>query len=253
MPLPRVIPCLLIDSQRLIKTQKFANPGYVGDPINAVKIFNDLEVDELILLDISASKEGKEPDYKHIEEIVSEAFMPVAIGGGIKNIEQAARLINIGVEKIIVNTGAFENMHVITDISLRFGSQSAVLAVDIKKTLLGGYKVYDHRRKKTKSMNLLTHIQNGVKAGAGEVFINFVDQDGLGIGYLYDIISQVSKAIEVPLIVCGGAGNLDDITKAVQNGAAATAVGSMFVYAGKHRAVMINYPKYETLKKLFHE
>jgi cyclase len=251
MPLPRVIPCLLIDSQRLIKTQKFANPGYVGDPINAVKIFNDLEVDELILLDINASKVNKEPDYIHIEEIVSEAFMPVAIGGGIKNIQQAARLINIGVEKIIVNTGAFENMQIISDISLRFGSQSAVLAVDIKRTLLGGYKVYDHRRKKTFSVDLITHIQNGVKAGAGEVFINFVDQDGLGLGYLYEMIEHVSKAIEVPLIVCGGAGSLDDISKAVKHGASATAAGSMFVYTGKHRAVMINYPKYETLKNLF--
>ncbi len=251
MNLPRVIPCLLLHSEALVKTQKFQNPNYIGDPINAVKIFNDLEVDELILLNISASKEGKDPDYSHIEEIVSEAFMPVAIGGGIKNIEQAARLINIGVEKIVVNTGAFENMQVIKDISQRFGSQSAVLAIDIKKTLLGDCKVYDHRRKKVISVDLLTHIQNGVKAGAGEVFINFVDQDGLGKGYLYDVISQISEAIEVPLIVCGGAGSLDDISKAVKHGAAATAVGSMFVYAGKHKAVMINYPKYEILKNLF--
>ncbi|HQT24832.1 HisA/HisF-related TIM barrel protein [Daejeonella sp.] len=203
MYLPRVIPCLLLDEQRLVKTQKFASPSYVGDPINAVKIFNELEVDELILLDIQASKKNTEPDYEHISEIVSEAFMPVAVGGGIKNIDQAAKLINIGVEKIIVNTGAHKSFQVITDISQRFGSQSAVLAIDIKKTFLAGYKIYDHTTKKTLPIDTLTFIQNGIRSGAGEIFVNFVDNDGLGGGYNYDVITYISQNIEVPLVVCG--------------------------------------------------
>ncbi|MHA8087420.1 AglZ/HisF2 family acetamidino modification protein [Aquirufa sp. Wall-65K1] len=253
MFLPRVIPCLLIESGRLVKTRKFSEPGYIGDPINAVKIFNELEVDELILLDIAASKKNVEPNYEHISEIVSEAFMPVAVGGGIKTFEQASKLINIGVEKVIVNTGSFESYSVINEIANHFGSQSAVLSVDIKKTLFGGYKVYDHRSKKTVSIDFLEHIQHAISAGAGEIFINFVDNDGMGNGYNYEVIRSVSSAVQVPLIACGGAGQLEDFYKAVQSGATATAAGSMFVYSGKHRAVMINYPGYEVLKRLFNE
>lgn len=253
MYLPRVMPCLLLHEQRLVKTQKFASPSYVGDPINAVKIFNELEVDELILLDIQASKKNIGPDYEHISQIVSEAFMPVAVGGGIKNIDQAAKLINIGVEKIIVNTGVHKNFQVITDVSQRFGCQSAVLAVDIKNTFLAGYKIYDHTIKKALSVDILTFIQNGIRAGAGEIFVNFVDNDGLGMGYNYELITRISQNIEVPLVVCGGAGKLEDMRKAVDAGATATAAGSIFVYAGKHRAVMINYPGYLKIKKLFNE
>jgi cyclase len=253
MFLPRVIPCLLIESGRLVKTRKFSDPGYIGDPINAVKIFNELEVDELILLDIAASKKEALPDYDHIGEIVSEAFMPVAVGGGIKTFEQASRLINIGVEKIIINTGSFDSLRVISEIANHFGSQSAVLSVDVKKTILGGYKVYDHRNKKTLNIDFLEHIQKAISAGAGEIFVNFVDNDGMGNGYNYDLIRTVSAIVQVPLIVCGGAGQLDDFYKAVKSGAAATAAGSMFVYSGKHQAVMINYPGYEVLKKLFNE
>lgn len=253
MNLPRVIPCLLLDKQRLVKTQKFTSASYVGDPINAVKIFNELEVDELILLDIQASKKNIEPDYAHIGEIVSEAFMPVAVGGGIKNIDQAAKLINIGVEKIIVNTGAHKDFQIIRDISQRFGNQSAVLAVDIKKIFFGGYKIYDHTKKQTLAIDILSFIEKGILAGAGEIFLNFVDNDGLGVGYNYEIITKVSQHIEVPLVVCGGAGKLEDIHEAVNAGATATAAGSLFVYAGKHRAVMINYPGYLKIKKLFNE
>jgi cyclase len=250
---PRVVPCLLLDEQRLVKTQKFASKSYVGDPINAVKIFNDLEVDELILLDIQASKKNIEPDFDHISEIVSEAFMPVAVGGGIKSIDQAAKLINIGVEKIIVNTGAHKDFQVIRDISQRFGNQSTVLAIDIKKIFFGGYKIYDHTKKHTLDIDIITYIEKGICAGAGEIFLNFVDNDGLGIGYNLELIKQVSQHTEVPLIVCGGAGKLEDLKQAVIAGATATAAGSIFVYTGKHRAVMINYPGYLKINKLFNE
>lgn len=253
MYLPRVIPCLLLDEQRLVKTQKFSSPSYVGDPINAVKIFNDLEVDELILLDINASKTNTDPDYLHISEIVSEAFMPVAVGGGIKQVDQAARLINIGVEKIIVNTGAHKCFSLITDIANRYGNQSVILSIDIKKSLLGSYKIYDHVTRKTLNYDLVSFIKNGVNAGAGEIFVTFVDNEGLGIGYNYSLISSLSKIIEVPLVVCGGAGNLNDLFKAVSAGASAVAVGSMFVYSGRHRAVMINYPGYIEIKNLFND
>jgi cyclase len=251
MYLPRVIPCLLLDDQRLVKTQKFNSPSYVGDPINAVKIFNDLEVDELVLLDINASKTNSDPDYLHIKEIVSEAFMPIAVGGGIKHLDQAARLINIGVEKVIVNTGAHKCFSLITDIADQFGNQSVILSVDIKKSLLGKYKIYNHVTRKTLSDDLVSFIKNGVSAGAGEIFVTFVDNEGLGIGYNYDLIATLSKVIDVPLVVCGGAGSLDDLFKAVGAGASAVAAGSMFVYTGKHRAVMINYPGYLKIKNLF--
>jgi cyclase len=253
MNLPRVIPCLLLKSEALVKTQKFQNPSYIGDPINAVRIFNELEVDELIILDIDASKKNESPNFVFLENVVSEAFMPVAIGGGISSLEHASRLINLGIEKVVINTASLESFKLIEEISSKFGSQSVVLSVDLKKNFLGALKIFKHTNGKTLNVEIDNYISGAINSGAGEIFLNFVDNEGLGVGYNFNFIEKISKNIDVPLIVSGGAGNLDDFKKAVKCGASACAAGSMFVYKGRHRAVMINYPEYKNLKILFNE
>ncbi len=253
MYLPRVIPCLLLKSEALVKTQKFKNPSYIGDPINAVRIFNELEVDELIILDIEASRYRQHPNFEFLGKIVSEAFMPVAIGGGITSLEDASKLINLGVEKVVINSAALYSFKLIEDISRKFGSQSVVLSIDIKKNLLGNIKLYSHTDGNNLNVDIEKYISDSIRSGAGEVLINFVDNDGMGTGYNYNYIEKISKKIDVPLIVSGGAGHLNDFKMAVNVGASACAAGSMFVYRGRHRAVMINYPGYNTLKNLFNE
>lgn len=253
MSLPRIIPCLLLKSEGLVKTQKFKNPSYIGDPINAVRIFNELEVDELIILDIEASKLNRAPNFKYLSSVISEAFMPVGVGGGITSLEHASRLINLGIEKVVLNTSAINSLKLIEEISSKFGSQSVVLSVDIKKNILGNYKIFNHSNESTLNLDLDVFIKNAVNAGIGELFLTFVDHDGLGIGYNYNLIQKVSNICEVPLVVSGGAGHIDDFKKAVKSGASACAAGSMFVYKGKHRAVMINYPGYKIFKELFND
>jgi cyclase len=253
MILPRVIPCLLIDNRKLIKTQKFSNPGYIGDPINAVKIFNELEVDELILLDISASKKGLTPDLDHLKDIVGEAFMPIGYGGGINDIEVASKIINIGIEKLIINTNALTSFALIEKISKKFGNQSVVLSIDIKKNLFGEFKIYNHVLKKSIDENIETYIKSSVNAGVGEIFLNFVDYDGMMCGYNYRLINKVTQFSNVPMIACGGAQEFGDFKKAIDAGASAVSAGSIFVYNGKHKAVLIDYPNYETIKMIFNE
>ena len=251
MILPRIIPCLLIDNQDLVKTVKFNNAKYIGDPINTVRIFNELEVDELIILDISASKSNKTPDYKFINEIVSEAFMPLAIGGGIKCIEHATKLIKNGVEKVILNDSLKDSYDLIKQISKKFGSQSVVVSIDIKKTLFGKYKIYNHVKKNFLNFEIETYLKSCVEAGAGEIFLNFVDKDGTYNGYDFDLIKSISHLIPVPLIVCGGAKDMNDFEVAIRSGANACAAGSLFIYKGVNKAVMINYPGYQSIYKLF--
>lgn len=253
MILPRIIPCLLIDESRLVKSIKFSNNKYVGDPINAVKIFNDLEVDELILLDINATKNNCEPDYIHIEEIVSEAFMPVAVGGGIKKFSIADKLINIGIEKVILNNCLFESTRIIEEIANKFGTQSVVAAVDLKKDFFGNIKIYNHVTKKTIKTTVTEHINKCIDSGTGELFLNFVDNDGTFSGYNHEVVSEICQNIKIPVVVCGGAKSIDDMIKVIHSGASAAAAGSLFVYTGKHNAVMINYPLYETIKMKFNE
>lgn len=245
-----MIPCLLLRKGGLVKTVSFLDAKYVGDPINALRIFNDKEVDELILLDIDASREGQEPNYGQIADIVSEAFMPVAYGGGVKTIEQAKRIVALGVEKIVVNTAALRDPALVGRLAERLGFCSTVVAIDVKKDWLGRYRVYDASRRKTADTDPVSHAQNMVEAGAGELFINDVDRDGTGRGFDLDLIRRMTAAVNVPVIACGGAGKLDDFRMAADAGASAVAAGSMFVYVGKHRAVMINYPPYKTLSEI---
>jgi len=238
----RVIPCLLLQNNGLVKTKLFKDPVYVGDPINGVRIFNGKEVDELIFLDISKSKDHLEPQYDLIENIASEAFMPFAYGGGIKTLDQAARLFKIGVEKVILNTAALKTPQLIHDIATRFGAQSIVVSIDVKRNWLGKPKVYSHTQNTLESIDLYDYVKEVQRLGAGEIFINAVHLDGTQKGYDLDIIENVVKITEVPVICCGGAGQTSDFVAAFEKGASAVSAGSLFVFHGKHNAVLITYP-----------
>lgn len=245
----RVIPCLLIRGNGLVKTRRFKDPVYVGDPVNAIRIFSEKEVDEIVLLDIDASREGREPNYELISEMAGEAFMPVAYGGGIRNLDQVRRLIRAGIEKVVINTVATESTEVIRAASEVFGNQAVVGAVDVKRTLLGGYRVVVKSASVEIKIGLEEHVQSLVAAGAGEIFLNSVDRDGMMGGYDLQLVRSVTQSVDVPVIACGGAGTVEHLSQGVrEGGASAVAAGSMFVFHGKHRAVLINYPKHFDLK-----
>jgi len=239
----RVIPCLLLRGHGLVKTRRFTDAVYVGDPVNAVRIFSEKEVDELVLLDIDASRTGSEPNYELIAEVAGECFMPVAYGGGVRSLEQVRRLIRSGVEKVVINSAAFESMDVITQAAQVFGSQAVVGGVDVRKSLLGGYKVVAKSATVETKVKLDDHLRRLVEAGVGEILLNNVDRDGTMAGYDLDLIGHVSHIVTVPLVACGGAGTVEHLRAAVQEGgASAVSAGSMFVFHGKRRAVLINYP-----------
>jgi len=246
----RVIPCLLLQDDGLVKTLRFENPKYVGDPINAIRIFNEKEVDELLVLDIQASKSKREPNYDLIEEFAGECFMPLAYGGGIASVHQARRLFSIGVEKVAIQTGALANLDLVNDIAVRYGNQSVVVALDIKKNLLGRYKLYSSATGKALDRDWLELIKLAIDAGAGEILINAVDRDGTLSGMDLSLIENVASVCSIPLIAAGGVGSLADIKAAVKAGASAVACGAFFVYQGPHRAVLITYPKYDELTAL---
>jgi cyclase len=237
----RIIPALLMRDGGLVKTVKFSKERYIGDPINAVKIFNEKEVDELCLLDIGATIEGRPPAYSEINEIVSEAFMPIGYGGGIQTMDHIERLFKIGVEKVIMNTAAFENESLVKDAANLFGNQSIVISIDIKKDIWGQYKVFTRSGKSKQKIDMISAVKKMQDLGAGEIILNNIDRDGTMQGYDLDPIDEVSKALEVPLVALGGAGSIDDFVAAVQHGAAAVSAGSMFVYQGVHKAVLISY------------
>ncbi len=247
----RVIPCLLVRGNGLVKTRKFKNPVYVGDPINAVRIFSEKEVDEIVVLDIDASRTGREPNYELVAEIAGEAFMPLAYGGGIRTVDQVRRLIRSGIEKVVINSVAIESTDVIRAAADIFGSQAVVGAVDVKKTLLGGYRIVGRSATIEVNTPMEEHIQRLIEAGAGEIFLNSVDKDGMMEGYDLSLIRAITRKVNVPVVACGGAGNVEHLAQAVlEGGASAVAAGSMFVFHGKHRAVLINYLKESELDKL---
>lgn len=247
----RVIPCLLLKHGGLVKTVKFKNPSYVGDPINAVRIFSEKEVDELALLDIEASRQGREPDYGRIRDIVSEAFMPIAYGGGVRTLEHARRIASVGVEKLVVDTAALRDFALVSSIANSLGSQSTVVAVDVTKDWRGRYRVFDSSSARTIDRDVIEHVTGAVAAGAGEILVNDVERDGTRKGYDLELVRRMSESVGVPVIACGGAGTLSDMRDAAVSGASAVAAGSMFVYLGRHRAVMINYPPYAVLEDTF--
>lgn len=247
----RVIPCLLLKGQGLVKTTKFKDPKYVGDPINAVKIFNDKEVDELVFLDITATPNKKEPNFKLIAEISSECFMPFGYGGGITNVDQINRLITLGVEKVILNSALHHTPSLIEAAAKLCGSQSIVVSIDVKRNLFGKPEVYTQcgQTKIKASPDEVAKLAESL--GAGEIFINSIDRDGTLNGFDIDLIKRISSAVNVPVIACGGAGKVSDFVSAVKDGgASAVSAGSMFVFHGKHKAVLITYPSYNELESI---
>lgn len=246
----RVIPCLLLRNGGLVKTLKFADAKYVGDPINAIRIFNDKEVDELMVLDITASKEKKEPNYALIEQFASECFMPLSYGGGIKNMEQAQRLFNSGIEKICLQTSVLDDLSLVKNLSDKWGSSSILVSVDVKRNWLGQPKLYSAATGKTLDKKWTDFMLEAVKAGAGEIVLNAVDKDGTMKGMDTELIKEAAKILSVPLVAVGGVGSLADIKSAVDAGANAVSAGAFFVFQGPHRAVLITYPRYKELVQL---
>ncbi len=250
MLLPRVTPCLLFKNGGLIKTVKFKNPVYVGDPINAVKVFNEKEVDELIFIDIAATQEGRSPPFELIEKIASECFMPVCYGGGIRSIIDIKRIFALGVEKVSIGSYAVENPPFIKEAVEVFGSQSIVVCIDVKKNFLGRYEVMTRSATKNSRIDPVTHAKNMEALGAGELLINSIDRDGTMLGYDIALVKMITKNVGIPVVACGGAGGLSDISKVIhEGGASSAAAGSLFVFYGRHRAVLINYPNAEELER----
>src|SRR5215467_3378500 len=245
----RIIPCLLLKDKGLVKTVKFKNPTYVGDPINAVRIFNDKEVDELLFLDITASLEGRRPPFKVISAIASECFMPLGYGGGIQSLEDIKPLFSSGVKKACKNTGAVKNPSLVKSASDTFGSQSIVFSIDVKKNFLRKNVVHTHSGKRNTGLDPVEYAQRVEKMGAGEIFLNCIDRDGTMQGYDVEFIRKVTDAVTIPVVACGGAGKLEDVNEVLDKGAAsAAAAGSLFVFHGKHRAVLISYPSKQELE-----
>jgi cyclase len=248
----RIIPCLLLRNNGLVKTIRFRDSVYIGDPINAVRIFNEKEVDELIFLDIDATRENKEPSSGFIMKIASECFMPFSYGGGIGTLQQIEDIIKSGAEKIIINTQAYQKKNFIREAVTRFGSSTIVVSMDVKKGGIDGYSVYINSGRQNTGKNPVEYAKEMEDQGAGEIFINSIDRDGTMEGYDLELIKSVSPAVAIPVIACGGAGNLNDLGLAVrEGGASAVAAGSLFVFQGKRRAVLITYPSYNEISNLF--
>lgn len=238
----RVIPCLLLDEDRLVKTCQYRNPKYVGDPVNAIRIFNDKEVDELILIDITATKNNRGPDFQLLERISSECFMPLCYGGGITNIEQAKKLFSIGIEKICIQTEFIKRPKLISELAAQFGNQSIVVSVDIKKNLFGKTNIYSPILKKTIDKQFEQYIQTIEHLGAGEVLISNVDREGMMKGLDLELIKKTALSTNLPIIANTGVGSIENIKDGFNAGADAVAVGSFFVFHGPHKAVLITYP-----------
>tara|TARA_B100000242_G_C43038082_1_gene484087 strand:+ start:1330 stop:2088 length:759 start_codon:yes stop_codon:yes gene_type:complete len=248
----RIIPCLLIHNKGLVKTVKFKNPKYVGDPINAVKIFNEKEVDELIVLDIDATVENRTPNLKMVKNLADECRMPFCYGGGIKTIEQARKIISLGAEKVALSYSALTNIDLCKQIGSVIGNQSIVVVLDLKKKFFGGYDIYTHNGTKKSKWKLEEIISKLEEIEVGEIVINSIDNDGTMLGYDISLIENIREKCSIPITVLGGAGSLDDIKKLINKfkiiGAAA---GSLFVFKGKYRAVLISYPNRQERKPLY--
>lgn len=240
---PRIIPCLLVKNGGLVKTVGFAHPKYVGDPINAVKIFNEKEADELVVLDVDATATGAEPDFKRIGHLAVECRMPLCYGGGIKTADQARRIIGLGVEKVAISSAAIEHPQLITQIAQAIGNQSVVVVVDVKKARGGAYEVWTHNGSKKTGKDVTTVVRDAETLGAGEIVVNSVDNDGQMKGYDLALAKRVREVTRLPMTVLGGAGSLADIAALIEAcGVVGAAAGSFFVFKGTYRAVLISYP-----------
>lgn len=251
MIVPRVIPCLLKQGDALVKTIRFADARYIGDPINTAQIYNEFEVDELCLIDILATRKGAEPDYGLIAKIAEECFMPLTYGGGITSVGQMRQLFKLGVEKVIVGNAAVSNRELVSEAARLFGSQSIVIAIDARKNVADMYDVFCQSGTVSAKIDPVTFARAMESAGAGEILLTSIDRDGAMDGYDLELVRKVAGAINLPLIACGGAGSLEDCKKAVDAGASAAAAGSLFVYQGRNRSVLVNFPDRGELEELF--
>ena len=249
----RIIPCLLINDDDLVKTTNFKNPVYLGDPINTAKIFNDKEVDELIVIDISATKNRKSPSFKIIEEIASECFMPLTYGGGINDFETAEKLFYSGVEKVCIQESSFNDLSLLNKISNRYGSQSLVMSIDVKKNFFKSKKVFRTANSKFSKFTLTEFAKLGIDNGVGEILLTSIDNEGLMKGLDYEIISELSRNIDVPIIAHGGVGSKNHIINGFKSGANAIAVGSFFVFQGPLKGVLISYLDQKEIREILNE
>jgi cyclase len=249
----RIIPVLLLQNKGLVKTINFKNPTYIGDPINAVKIFNEKEVDELVFLDIEATNKNQEPNYNTIEEIASECFMPLGYGGGIKNIEQIKKIFAIGVEKVIINSSAYFTPNLISEAAKIYGNQSIVVSVDVKKDFFGKYNCFINTGKTKIKYKLIEYLKLLEDKGAGEIIVTSIDREGTFKGFDIELIKSVTQTVNIPIVANGGAGKIEDFAEVIlTGGASAVAAGSLFVYKSMNRGVLINYPSQTELKdKIF--
>jgi cyclase len=245
------MPCLLLKDWALVKTVHFKKPSYIGDPVNAIEIYNEKEVDELILLDITATQECRLPLFELLKDVASECFMPLCYGGGIRNIEDIKCIFGIGIEKVAINSFAEENPGLIKEASTLFGSQSIVVSMDVKKNFLGKDVVCTHGGQRMTKTDPVDFARKMEEAGAGELLLTSMDRDGTWNGYDIDLLKRVTTAVTIPVIACGGAGKVSDLREAVKKGgASAVAAGSMFVYQKKGTGVLINFPAREELEKV---
>jgi imidazole glycerol-phosphate synthase subunit HisF len=250
MIIPRIIPCLLLASSGLVKTVKFKDPKYIGDIINTVRIFNEKEVDEIVILDIKASLENRPPNYTLLKDIATECFMPLCYGGGIRSVDEIKKLFELGTEKVSLNSSIFDDSQLISQASNAFGSQSIVVSIDIKRNMFGNYSVNSHSGSIDRKVDPVDFAKKVEGLGAGEILVTSIDRDGTRQGYDLDIINRISSAVEIPVIACGGANNLEDCKKVLLAGAAGAAAGSFFVLHGKHRAVLVSYPDRSKINNL---
>lgn len=248
----RVIPCLLLKGESLVKTVKFKNYKYIGDPINTVRIFNELEVDELVFLDITASRENRKPNFKILEIIANECFMPLAYGGGLNNFDDIKNIFNIGFEKVVINSAAFQDADLISRVAEVYGAQSIIVSIDYRANIFGKNVVYSHSGSEKENKSPIEWALELEKKGAGELLLTSIDQDGTWDGYDLKTIKEIAKSISIPLIASGGAGTLAHLAEAVKkSGASAVAVGSMVVFQKKDMGVLVNFPDKTKLKEIF--
>ena len=252
--IPRVIPTLLLRGAGLVKTEKFARPVYLGDPINVIRIFNDKEVDELVLLDITATVEGRPPNFKLLTEVASECFMPFGYGGGVSTVEQIGDLLALGIEKVVLNSAAAAQPGLVRKATDHFGSSTIVVSIDVKRSFLRGHRVVTRSGTMNTGKDPVTYAREMEGLGVGEILLTSIDREGTMQGYDLDLIRSVTEAVNIPVVASGGAKSIADFRKAVvDGGASAAAAGSMFVFQGPHRGVLISFPRRHDLEELFGE
>ena len=251
MLIPRVIPCLLIDDGGMVKTRKFGKRTYLGDPVNVISLFNNFEVDEIVLLDISPSAAGRAPDVELVESVAEECWVPLTYGGGISRLDQIESLINAGCEKVVLATAVAGNLTLMQQASREFGAQAVVGSIDARRKMFGGYETRVTNAERKLDVSPAQRARQFEEAGAGEILLQSIDRDGEMGGYDLELIAEVCAATALPVVACGGAGDRADLPLPVKSGASASAAGSLFVFSGRERGVLINYPERAALETLF--